>query len=661
MKDRGFALRWWVSLGVSGVMAACATPAAHSPLSVPAPAASSAGTGGGISELGSFQDHGVPNGVVIWLRVPAAGRDGPLLGTLIGVGSMLDPSQVLANKLGAPLSRLVDLSKPIDLLVSGLDDGPVRLALAANIVNSNTFIAQLRADFQIVHKGRGRWQLVPNAKSTPNALGCELWHAAEPVGARLVCATQPALIEQQGEFFMAAARSSVDRANFHAELPGSAARLALQKSADDEARKEQQTAANDDAATRSGRALGRKMITDLGLDLSGISWDLMLQRDSVEISQVIGFSQSSSLLSATFSGRVGPPKPVPEAFWQLPSDSDFSLYSEGAEREPMRRFAESWIQALRAATEVDNEYELPPAVLDRLTHVVDSSLLRGGGFEVAYGVDLDRAARALKEAAERASDRGPRSGSADPALRKAQAELGGWALLGLEDDSQAFLQALREALRIATDKTPYPRKKGAKPRPPSVSSYELGELPLPPSAGLPQEALHVVLHTKPNPKYLASKATPPAPPPSTCHLIAVADAAQHLWLVLSLDEAQALARMRAVLRPEPAKTLGASDELRQLAKQPLAGIGFGTLAGATGLTLSAESKSKVLASRRSLKRLWALPKRGSTRLPIWITRAELPKGERRIALNLRLNPDAISDILATFIALGADPVAAGRK
>jgi len=575
----------------------------------------------------------------------------------MGVGSMLDPSQVLADKLGAPLSRLLDLSRPIDFTVSGLDDGPVRLALAASIVNSNTFVDQLRADFQLVHKSQGRWQIVPNAKATREGLGCELWRAAEPVGARLVCATNPALIEQQGEFFMAAARSSVDRANFHAELPGSAARLALQKGADDELRKEAETAGKDDPATRAGRDLGRKLVTDFGLDLTGISWDLTLRRDSVELSQVIGFSKTDSLLSATLSGRVGPPRPVPEAYWRLPSDSDFSLYSEGGEPEPMRRLAALWLQALRAATEVDHEYELPAAVLDQLTHTVGSLLLRGGGFELAYGVDLDRAARALSEAAERARDRGPGSGSADPALKKAQAELGGWALLGIEDDSRAYLAALRDALRLAADKTQYPRKKGEKPAAPSSSNYEFRELPLPASAGLPPETLHIVLRSKPNPKYLASKASPAAPPPRTDHLIVVADAAQHLWLVLSPDEGLALARLRAVLTPEPAKTLGASAELRQLATQGTVGIGFGTLAAVTGLTLSADSKAKVLESRASLKRLWALPKRGSTRLPIWITRTQSAKGERRITVNLRLTPDAISDVLATFMALGAGPVA----
>ena len=307
--------------------------------------------------------------------------------------------------------------------------------------------------------------------------------------------------------------------------------------------------------------------------------------------------------------------------------------------------------------EADDEHDYPKVALDRMEGSLRGLLLRGGAFELAYGQDLDQASRALNEAAAHASDRGPRSGSADPALKKAEAQLGGWAVLGIEDDSRAYLQALREALRYASDKTKYPRKKGAKakPSPPSPSTYELREIPVPASAGLPADALHFVLRSQPNPKYVASKAKPAAPPPGTIHVLAIADSAQHAWIALSADEAQVLARIQALLSPVSAKTLGASDELRQFEKQQrVAGLGFGTLAGFSALGLSAESKPKVLESRNTLKQLWSLPKRGATRMPIWITRAQSAKGSRRVTLHLRLTPDAIGDVLALFIGQSAE-------
>ena len=500
----------------------------------------------------------------------------------------------------------------------------------------------------------GRWRLLPKAKPAPGELGCELWRAAEPVGLRFICATEPSLIEQQGEFLMARARTSVDRVNFHAELPGSAAHAILDKSVEREARKGDESAPKEDSGARAGRDLGQQMVLDWARELSGFSWDLTLRQNSVEVSQAIDFSRSDSLFSTGLSGRAGAPRPVPEAFWQLPADSDGALYSEGAEPKAMRRHAAWLTRALRTSMEKDGEFEYPSSVLDQVEHSLSSLFLRGGGFEIACGRDLDRAARVLNEAADHASDRGPRSGSADPALIKAQGRLGGWALIGIEDDSRAYLQSLREALHFAQDKTPYPRKKGAQPDAPSASKDTFRELPVPASVGLPADALHLLVRTEPNPKYLAAKAKPAPPAASAYHVFAVPDAAQHLWFAISPDEALALARLHAVLSPVPAQTLGANEELRQLAKEPLAGLGFGSLAGLGGLTLSADSKASVLDSRRTLKQLWALPKRGTTRLPIWIHRVQSAAGQRRVAVNLRLAPDAIGDLLALLLANGSD-------
>ena len=641
---RGFRAFGLVGVFVTGMLGACATPAARTPLS-PAKAGVHATSSGELSEVGSFVDRGVPSGVLFWLRVPAPGRDIPLLATLLGVGSF-DPSEVASGKLGQALSRAVDLSKPVDLTTSGLDDGPMRVALAAGIIDLDTFLGQVSDEFDVVHKSQGRWQLVPKAKARPGAFGCELWHAARPVGARLICATRAELIEQQGEFLMAAARTRVDRSNVHAELPGKAAQDLLRQSSAQQASKRD---AAEDSAYAAGQAMGEQWISDWVRDSSGFSWDLTLRRDSLELSQEMGFSRSDSWFSTALAGRVGLAKAVPDAFWQLPNDSDAALYFEGAEPEPMRRQAASLIHELRVAMDTNDEFESPPEKLDQFEHTLTRLSLRGGAFELAYGRDLNRAARALDEAEGHAADRGPRSGSLDPALKKAQAQLGAWGLLGIEDDSRAYLQALRDALRFATDKTQYPRKKSEKPPSPSPSSWYFGEVPLAASAGLPADALHFVVRSEPNPKYLASKAKPAAPAPSAYHVIAVPDAAQHLWLAVASDEALALAKLRALLSPEPAKTLGASAELRQLAKQPLAGLGFVTLAALNGFGLTAESKDKVRSSRNVLKQLWGLPKRGSTRMPIWITRAQGSGGQRRIAYDVRFTPDAIADLLAIFM------------
>jgi hypothetical protein len=642
-KDSRVGVRWLIWAGVSGVLVGCATSAAQAPLSGSASAATPPAISGEFAEQGTFVDHGVPKAVVLWLRVPAPGRDIPLLATLLGFSSLPDPSEVLAQKLGA-LGRSVDLSRPLDWTF-GFEDQPGASVLAASVVNLNTFLAQTRGDFRITHKSRGRWRIEPKAKPAEGVWECELWHAAPPVGARLVCGSDALAIEEQGGFLLAAARISVDRANVHAEVPGSAALLALQKQETTD-KLAAPAAGKDDAA----EALGRRWVTDLVRDLGGISWDLTLRQASVDISQVLRFSRADSMLSASLSGRDGEPKPVPEAFWRLPNDSDVAFYSEGAEPERMRRTGATWLHDLLGVIIAESKYSYPSAVVDGWERALRGTLLRGGAFEIAHGGDLDRAARALQDAADHASDR---AGSADPVLKKARAQLGGWTLLGIADDSQAYLQALREVLRVATDGDKYPLKKGATPPTAEQSTHYLSERPLQASSGLPREALHIVLRSEPNPKYRASKGKEPVPSASTYHVIAVADSAQHLWLAISTDEAQAVARLRAVLAPDPAKTLGASDELRQFAKQRIVGLGFGTLAGLSGLSVSADSKLEVLESQQKLKGIRVLPKAGRTRMPIWVTRTPLGNGERRIAVNLRLTPDALGDLVQTFF-LGDD-------
>lgn len=636
---------------VSGVLGACGTPAAQAPLSPGAPNAARAASSGELSEIGTFTDRGTPAGAVIWLRVPAPGRDIPLIGTLLGVGSMFDPTEVLSQKLGPSLSRTVDLSRPVDLTSSGLDEGPARLVLAASIFDAGTFASQVSQDFRVAHESQGRWRLVPKAKSPAGSLECELWHAAAPVGARLICATQPGLIDKQGEFLMAAARTRVDRSNVHAEVPGDAVREFSKQRSAQASKKERAAEAAEPPGARAGREMAERWIADWMRDSGAVSWDLTLRRDSVELSMGLGFSSVDSLFPTTLSGRREAVKAVPDAFWQLPNDSDSTLYWEGADPERMRRHAVAIVHEMRKSMEAEDEFETPPQKFDQIETSLNHLILRGGAFELAYGRDLNQAARALNDAAEHGAERGPRSGSADPALKKAQAQLGAWGLIGIEDDSRGYMQALRDALALATDKKEYPRKKGTKSVPSSTSLY-FREIPLPASAGLPASALHFSIRSEPNSKYVASKAKPPAPAASVYHVIAVPDAAQHLWVVLSSDETLALSRLHSVLSPEPGKTLGASDELRTLAKQPLAGLGFGTLAAINGFGLSADSLSDVRSSRSALKQLWALPKRGATRIPLWITRAQPGPGanQRTVAYNVRLTPDAIGDLLAIYVA-----------
>ncbi len=618
----------------------CGAQPMGAPLAPQQPAPAALATDASV-EAQAFADPGVPAGVVIWLRAPAPARDIPILGSVMGIGALIDPSDVLTRKLGPRLSRAIDSSLPADFTVSGFEDDNSGMVLVTGIDDLHTFIGAVAADYEFMHVATGRWHM-KRKMPLDGALECEVWQAPAPVGARLLCASQPQLIEAQGPFFMSAARSQVDHANLHAEMSGAAMAMAVKKGAESDGKL-------GDSDERAGSAMGRQFVTDAVNDMRSLSWDLTLQHDSVELAQVLRFAKSESLFSVAVSGRSGAVQPVPEAFWRLPLDGDVAFYSEGAEPEPMRRVGARLFDGFNQIALQEGDEVIPIEILSQIEKVEQGLFLRGGAWQLAYGQDLTRASDALNAAAKATSGT---SKGVDAALTKAEAALGGWALLGLDDDSRGFVDALRSGLGIA--RLSFPHRKGAKPSPPSSTTETFGEIPIKPASHLPSGSLHFMVTSKPNPKFVAPHDGSGAVPRMTVHFVIVPDSAQHVWVGIARDEASAIARVQGVLTPDAQKTLGADSELRELAKAPVSGLGYGTLAGLTGMTLSAKSKADMLKSRRSLSGLWALPKQGASHVPFWISRNPSGADERRVALTVRLRPDAIGDVLQNFIGFGSD-------
>ena len=110
------------------------------------------------------------------------------------------------------------------------------------------------------------------------------------------------------------------------------------------------------------------------------------------------------------------------------------------------------------------------------------------------------------------------------------------------------------------------------------------------------------------------------PAPFEFHIISVPDGDQHLWLGVAVDAATATSRAHGALFAEASKTLATNDELQALAKSPVSGLGYVTIAGVCEVDLSAKSLRAVRDSQRTLSRLWALASHGASHLPLWMTR-----------------------------------------
>jgi len=333
---------------------------------------------------------------------------------------------------------------------------------------------------------------------------------------------------------------------------------------------------------------------------------------------------------------------VPDALWRLPADSELAFYSEGADKEPLRKAWAAWAPGFLQGISLDDV--VTPAQMSELEQALESTMFRGGAWELAYGQDLTRSAEALDEGAKRLPSGTPKPSKLEPELARVNDQLGGWFLLGLEDDPRVLLDSLRHGLTVGNK--PLKRRKDAPPDVPSPSEGRTREAALKNPGALPPGAVHFVYQSRPNKKYVPpADGTKPTPPPATLHLIAVPDGSQ-LWISAAHDEASASNRLRALLAAEPNKELGADAALRGLATTPPSALGFATIAGFVGLSLSANSPKDLLDSKKTLSNVLFIPGKGETRMPVWVTADGGGATPRRVSLNVRLPPAAIADLLS---------------
>lgn len=600
-----------------------------------------------LTERGDFGDAALPT-EVMWLRVVAPARDLPVVGSLIGMSGLVDSTRLLEQQLGESLASTVDASRPIDALLSEFGDAP-KLLMAYSVGDPTAFAAKLSPELTLSRVGPGRWRLVETMLPRKGGEhGCELWYGARAVGARLLCGDAKQ-IEQRGAVLMAPQRAAHDSASVHLEMPHGVLNEAVVRSAKERDELRKLPAPSEESR---GEDFGRALVNDLIGELDGLALSLKLNEGSIDLAQELRFRKVESLGSLLIAGRSGTPLAVPDGFWHLPSDSSFALYSEGGEEAALRRAAT--VLAKQLLTDIRSDEELPASELARHQESLASLVLRGGAWEIAYGDDFKKDAEALDEAARKLVPSGARSGSADPALKAAQAKLGRWLLVGLQDDHKTYLESIRQVVAISRENKQYPKRvptdPKAKPVPPSPTRLTLALVPAKAVAKLPASTLHVLASIEPNPKYATPRdGREPAPAPLAYHVFAAPGVGQQVWLSVARDEATALLRLQGVLASESSDTLATNGELQQLAKGQVAGLGYATLAAFVAFHIGADSASDVAESRANLSKLWTLPKKGAAKMPVWITRSAGAGSARTVTYNARLKPDALADLVQLVI------------
>jgi hypothetical protein len=532
-----------------------------------------------------------------------------------GIGADLETMvQVL---VGADMAGLVDLDRPADVaLFDGADE---RIALSMHLRPGAA--ARLRKSFALKERGGGGLLYVTGDREVgpvdPATQACafDVEDEDDPL---VACAADEDLLEQAAPYFLRVLARVKSEDDISAQLDFAKLRPLLDDDDDDAPPKNR--------AEAEGSALGEGLIADLGLVGLAGSWG----RNELTAEFSLGFAERRSPLTLAMTGRPRPDAPPPSSFLRLPRDAGLAFYAQGltaADLDPLRDVA---VRALRADM-LDEGYDA--AKLEDFLGRLASLFLAGSPFALAAGVD-----RAGAEHALAAWDHDRKT----PKTREAAfRSLRGWMVAGIEGD--AWSRGLADIVRLSNelDQLKNGGKKpagGAAVKGSSTDDDEQteGVIAAAPK-DLPKGALHVEMRARPLAKDVR--------PAHTSHLYVVPDGAR-TWIGLGEDEAAMIARLKAAISGEPARTVAGMPELSDALVQGAMAGGYFTLAGAELLFTDDQRDAHLPAALSTLNQLGALPMRGDTVLPFVVLSEEMPPRGARLRARVRLPVQAIGDIIA---------------
>lgn len=557
--------------------------------------------------------------------MPSPGRDVPVIAALTNLGAFLDPKSLLEEKLGAELASALDLQRPFDaLMFKGLKDDP-QFVVSVGVEDVPAFAAHTAKELSLVRLSPGRFR-VKKVSAGDEPFKCEVWQGVSAVGARLICAGSEQLIELCGAFLVSPERVNAKTPNVHFEIPHEAIAHVMRDLGKQE---------KVEGPTKTPEQLGREEAMALFDAVQSMATDVTLQEKSVEVSMQVEMKPSNSLFASLVAGKPGPHPLVANAFWNLPPDSDLALYGEGVDEQALR---DAWRKVAPQiyAFGID-EKAAKPGQMEDFSRLVESAFIRAGRWELAYGQDLNASANTIDGAAGKLKDK-PSKASAPADLVRANQQVSGWTVLGLEIGDRDAIAAVRAAIAAGNK---IPSRKDTHADAEDRTNTKDQEKPLKHPEKLPKGAVHLFEQVIPNKKYVAKEGHPAALP-STFHVVAVQQSGQ-LWVSIANDEDTAVQRLSQVLAPDTQQSLGGDTELKALAITPPSAIGFATIEGVVALGLSLDTIEELESAQKSLQNLLSSPHKGGTRMPIWVTADGT--STRRIALHVKLPADAIADML----------------
>ncbi len=554
-----------------------------------------------------------PDGLTMTLHVAHSKATTDQLASLVGsspwlalLGSKLDAEELVGLAAGAPVGSLLDLDQPMDFAVSDVDSGDVTPRIAGSAVLRNPIAAReaLSRYFTLEPTSPGIVRLLPRDDAPDNASPrpCMMAQSAGST-TRLVCGVDKASLLHLGPYLTRTMPRIATSADLRLEvfthgvhLPRASETRVVTPSGP--------VVVDSGAADPSDEmieALFDKMSTDLGSFVVEASTD----GATVDLRMTTAFTSVASPVTRALVGLGSPDVPPPPTYARLPADTAFALYSRGATgadlaplKDGLLAFLSQWMSD-EGYTPVEVQEQVAP---------IRQMILTGGPWVVGGGYRVDAARTALDAYVAGRS-------TALPARTRAWTALQPWAVVEVDEPSQAWIDALRTLVKVG-DKKPSgkPLRKHKVQR--DHTSFAIATVPA--ALKLPDGTLHLEVRTTPNREWLAAQPRKPPPVPvitHTSHLFVVPDGPR-TWMVLAEDPALAAAQVRAAL--DPSATRANTSMTGGLEGTARSAGGFLTLAAVAMTAAGDTSDEELRKTRDALTSLATMPSGGGDPVPFGI-------------------------------------------
>lgn len=530
-----------------------------------------------------------------WLRLKSPNAIVPRLAKLAADPTLRgfeDLRALTGIVLGGELSALIDLDAPISLVFARKDNDKFTVVGAAHPTNEAQF-APAKLGEKLRPLGPGRWEIRPGDGG--EKLGCELWHAAPPVGYRILCGARGEEIAPHAAFLLGQLERSpptTDASFGSAHFPLNESFVKRQRE------REAEPGAKPSINGESELIDTWKRAT---LNAESMAVDLEFLQHDIELALAFDYAESD-VSPAVRSWLETRPEPLPRQFWQTLDLSPFAIANAGTDEATMMQFlSDPAVSGLFKS--LNRTCGISPAVSERMLNAMGGFIPERLRFTMSMGGTLTPLAR----------------DSAASPNKRSKSVANGWMLLGYAGSGENYLKGLA-VLEEASKAKPA----GIPGKGPSPARWtRLAKLP----SDLPTESVAVR-------EDCADKSS---------FFTWVLPTRDWIWMLSARSESQMLAHARGLLPSlrEPPPVVNDADPAAPHEREP----------PLMEMRLSLAALKEMSGSAMRDIELSTLPFGGSSRISVSVTgKRQSLAGKPRVSVRIatRWSPAATADMVELF-------------